>query len=55
MCDCSLEHFVPRPAKVGDMLVTTKFTADLGDAVALEQGGELARDMLGAERRLAFA
>jgi hypothetical protein len=26
-----------------------------GDAVALEQGGELAHDMLGAERRLALA
>jgi hypothetical protein len=30
-------------------------TADLGDAVALEQGGELAHDMIGAEWRLALA
>jgi hypothetical protein len=25
MCDYSLQHLAPRPAKVGDRLVTTKF------------------------------
>ena len=29
MCDYSLEHLASRPAKVGDKLVTTKFSRSL--------------------------
>jgi hypothetical protein len=52
MCDYSLEHVASRPAKVGDKLVTTKFTnsitrgfAAVGEpnvAVCLMPGTELA-------------
>ena len=54
MCDYSLEHLASRPAKVGDKLVTTKFSRSLtrgfcaiGDpnvAVCLQPGTELAFD-----------
>ena len=52
MCDYSLEHLASRPAKVGDKLVTTKFSRSLtrgfcaiGEpnvAVCLQPGTELA-------------
>ena len=52
MCDYSLQHLASRPAKVGDKLITTKFTHSLtggfcapGDpnvAVCLMPGTELA-------------
>jgi len=52
MCDYSLQHLASRPAKVGDKLVTTKFTHSLtggfcavGEpnvAVCLQPGTELA-------------
>jgi hypothetical protein len=52
MCDYSLEHLASRPAKVGDKLVTTKFSRSLtggfcaiGEpkvAVCLRPGTELA-------------
>src|ERR1700721_981961 len=52
MCDYSLEHLASRPAKVGDQLVTTKFTNSIthgftavGEsniAVCLMPGTELA-------------
>ena len=52
MCDYSLEHIASRPAKVGDKLVTTKFSRSLtggfcaiGEpnvAVCLQPGTELA-------------
>jgi len=52
MCDYSLEHLASRPAKVGDKLVSTKFTNSItrgftaiGEpnvAVCLMQGTELA-------------
>ena len=29
MCDYSLQHLASRPAKVGDKLITTKFTHSL--------------------------
>jgi hypothetical protein len=52
MCDYSLEHIASRPAKVGDKLITTKFSRSLtggfcaiGEpnvAVCLQPGTELA-------------
>ena len=52
MCDYSLEHVASRPAKVGDKLVTTKFSRSptggfcaIGEpnvAVCLQPGTELA-------------
>jgi hypothetical protein len=52
MCDYSLEHIASRPAKVGDKLVTTKFSRSptggfcaIGEpnvAVCLQPGTELA-------------
>ena len=52
MCDYSLEHLASRPAKVGDKLVTTKFSRSItggfcaiGEpnvAVCLQPGTELA-------------
>jgi hypothetical protein len=54
MCDYSLEHLASRPAKVGDTLVTTRFSRSLtggfcavGEpnvAVCLQPGTELAFD-----------